>query len=100
MIRAFRIKIAAAIRANRIAAEIFRNRQLMPANSAQNRARFLFSQIPNSRRMIRTFGVAFVTRKPLVAAFKFNGDDINVAVIMRASRLRINANPTNFFAEN
>lgn len=56
MIGAFRVEIAVAIRANRIAAEIFRNRQLMSANSAQNRACFVFVRIPNLRRMSSAFG--------------------------------------------
>ena len=51
MIGAFRIEIVVAIRANRIASEIFRNRQLMSANSAQNRACFVFVRIPNLRWM-------------------------------------------------
>lgn len=97
---AFRVEIALAIRANRIASEIFRDRQLMSANSAQNRACFVFVRIPNLRRMSSAFGVAFVTRKPIAAAFKFNGDHVHIALVMRTPRLRVNAVAVNFFAVN
>lgn len=100
MISAIRIEITVAIRANRITAEIFRNRQLMSANSAQNRTRIVFIRIPNLRRMSNAFGVAFVTRKPIAAAFKFNGDYVNIALIMRTPRLRVNPAAMNFFAVN
>lgn len=100
MIGAFRVEITVAIRANRIASEIFRNRQLMSANSAQNRSSFVFVRIPNFRRMISAFGVAFVTREPIAAAFKFNGDHVHIALVMRTPRLRVNAATVNFFAVN
>lgn len=100
MIGAFRVEIALAIRADLIASEIFRNSQLMSADSAQNRAHIALVRIPNLRRMCHRFGVAFVTRKPIAAAFKFDGDHINFALVMRTPRLRVNAAAVNFFAVN
>ncbi len=36
------------------------------------------------------FRVTLETWKPLLAAFKFDGDDVNITIVVRASRLSIN----------
>lgn len=100
MFGTIRIKITLAFRANRITAEIFRDHQLMSANSAKNRPRIVFIQTPNLCRMIRAFGVTLKTRKPIAAAFELNRNDINVFVIMAATGLFINADVVNFFVLN
>lgn len=100
MISAFRVKIAVTIRTDRSTSEIFRNRQLMSTNSAQYRVCFVFIQIPNLRRMINASGVAFKTRKPIAAAFKFNRNHIHVAMIMRTPGLRVNVNAVNCVGVN
>lgn len=50
--------------------------------------------------MIRLLGVAAKTRKPLFAAFEFNGDNINFAVVMSASRLSVNVRAGYFYIVN
>jgi hypothetical protein len=40
--------------------------------------------------MIRIFAMTFKTRKPIVAAFEFYGDDVAGRVIMGAPRFGIN----------
>ena len=100
MIRAFRIKPGAALRTNRIALEIFGNRQLTTAISAQNRLRFKFVQFPNFRQMIGTFRVTLETRKPIAATFEFNGDNIGFAFVMSAPRLRVNIRSDYFYIVN
>lgn len=97
MLGTIRVKITPALRANRITTEIFRDRQLMSANSAQNRPRSVFIQTPNLCRMIRTFGVTLETRKPIAATFELDRNNINVFVIMTATSLFINADAVNFF---
>jgi hypothetical protein len=54
----------------------------MSAIAAQHSKRFAFANRPNFRRMHCMFGVTFITRKPLLAAFEFDGDDVNFAVVM------------------
>ncbi len=68
----------------------------MSAVAAQNRRRTAFADRPNFRRMICMFGVAPETRKPFTAAFEFDGDNINLAAIMDASRLRVNVRADHF----
>lgn len=72
----------------------------MPARAAQNRVRIKFGLLPNLRRVIALFGVAFVTRKPFAAAFEFDGDDVNFAFVVSAARLKVNIYPKNLFAVN
>jgi hypothetical protein len=62
----------------------------MTATAAQNGGRIVFIDSPDFRRVNGMFGVALETRKPLPAALEFDGNNVNVAVIMSASRLRIN----------
>jgi len=50
--------------------------------------------------MIRMFRVALETRKPLPAAFEFDGDDVNIAIVMRTSRLTINVSPKYLYVVN
>lgn len=100
MIGAFRIERAFAIRADRIAVYIFRNRQLSSAISAENRFFVVLVFRPDLRFVSRVFGVALETRKPIAAAFEFYGDDVDFALVMSASRLCVNVCPFDDFAEN
>ncbi len=100
MLLTIRIKITLALRANRITSEIFRDRQLMSANSAKDRPRIVFIQTPNLCRMIRAFGVTLETRKPITATFELNRNGINIFVVMAATSLFIYADAVNFFAVN
>ena len=42
--------------------------------------------------MIGELGVAFKTRKPLATAFEFDGDNVEIAVIMGAAGLGVEIN--------
>jgi hypothetical protein len=44
------------------------------------------------------FGVTFKARKPTVTAFKFDRDDIELGIVMRASGLTVDHRSVNFFA--
>ncbi len=100
MICTTRIEICIAVRANISAIHIFRDRQLLSANSAKNRFCFKLIRFPNFRPVRRAFPMTFKTRKPVAAAFELNRNYIKFAVPMFASRLFINFDAVNFFAVN
>jgi hypothetical protein len=54
----------------------------MSATAAQHSQRISFIRRPNFRRMICMFRVTFVTRKPLPAAFEFDGNDVNITFVV------------------
>lgn len=84
------IESAAASRTSGFALQVFIDGQLSAAAAAQNCGRIKFAFRPDCRRMLRAFGVAFVTRKPSPAAFEFDGDNVEFAAVMGAARLGVN----------
>src|SRR3954468_6562709 len=72
----------------------------MSACAAQNGGRSEFFLWPNDRDVSGKFGVAFIARKPIAAAFELDRDDIAFAVVMRASRLLIDLHSDNVDAVN
>jgi hypothetical protein len=50
--------------------------------------------------MIGVFGVTFKTRKPIAAAFEFDGDNVKIFVIMVATGLVINIRAFYFYIVN
>lgn len=72
----------------------------MPTTAAQNRVCAESAFRPSLRAMIFEFGVAFVTWKITSAAFEFDGDDVEFALVMSAPRLRVNVNADNRFTVN
>jgi hypothetical protein len=46
------------------------------------------------------FRVTLVTRKPLLAAFEFDGDDVKNTIVVRTSRLTINARAVHLYVMN
>jgi hypothetical protein len=67
----------------------------MAARAAQNRWRLEFRTRPHRRNVISKVSVTLVTRKPIAAAFEFDRDDIALAMIMSAPRLRIDIDADN-----
>ena len=61
----------------------------MSAVSAQNGGHIKFIPRINFRLVSGAFGVAFKTRKPFAAAFEFDGDNVEFASPMSATRLRV-----------
>lgn len=94
------IKTAAATRADRFACEILVDGQLSAATAAQNSARVEFIACPNSWLVSGACGVTFIARKPLLAAFEFDGDNIELAVIVGAARLGVNFGADDALAVN
>ena len=100
MFGTIRIKLPPTLRTNRTAVEIIRNSQLISAAAAENCAGLKLVGRPNFRRVTGKFGVTLKTRKPAVTAFEFNGDHVQIAVIMSAPRFCVNFAAVNFFAVN
>jgi len=50
--------------------------------------------------MRRMFRVTLVTRKPLLTAFEFDGDNVNVAIVVQTSGLIINVRSIYLYAVN
>lgn len=97
---AARVEFAAALRADCRAFDVFFDGQLITAFAAQNGASFAFGALPDLRRMRRVFGVTLETWKPTLAAFEFNGDNVERAVVMNAARPGVNIDAVNFDAVN
>lgn len=72
----------------------------MSAIAAEDSSRSAVADRPNFGRMRRMFRVTLVTRKPLLAAFEFDGDDVNVAVVVRTSGLIINVRSIYLYVVN
>jgi len=100
MVSAARIKAPRATRTNGIAREIFANRQLMAAGAAQYRWRLDLRAQPDRRRVISHLSVTSMTRKPFVAAFEFDRDDVTLAAVMSAARFRIDIDAADFDTVN
>ena len=61
----------------------------MSARSAQNRSVIEFLTRPNFRLVSSQLCVALVTAIPFAAALELNRDDVLLAVVMRATRFKI-----------
>jgi len=72
----------------------------MSAIAAQHSRHIAFADRPNFRRVFGMFRVTFVTRKPLFTAFEFDGDDVNLAVVVRTPGLLINVRPIYLYVMN
>ena len=66
----------------------------MSARAAQNGGRSEFFLWPDDRGVSGKFGVAFMTGKPIAAAFELDRDDIAFAAPMSTPRLLIDVTPT------
>jgi len=51
-------------------------------------------------RLMTGFSVTFETRKPAAAAPEFNGNNVDLAVVMKTTRLFIDLDTINFFTMN
>jgi hypothetical protein len=72
----------------------------MPAGAAQNGGRIELFRWPNDHGVPRKFGVAFVTGKPIAAAFELDRDDVAFAVVMSAARFLIEVHADDLHAVN
>src|SRR5437764_8099434 len=72
----------------------------MPAVSAQNCALTEFLFRPNLSGVSAQPGVTLMTRKPLPAALELDRNDVALAMIMDAPRLRIDIHAQNTFVVN
>ena len=72
----------------------------MSASAAQNGGRSEFFLWPDDRGVSGKFGVAFMTGKPIAAAFELDRDDIAFAAVMSAPRLLIDVHADNVDAVN
>jgi hypothetical protein len=89
MERATRIEVGPAHRTDCPAIQVLADGQLGPASAAEHRLLVEFSPGPNAGGMT---GFQFVTVKAGIigpAAVEFDRDDIELAAIMRATRVRI-----------
>lgn len=89
------IELMPAVRADGFAVEIFVNGQLLAAISAQNCALTKFFFRPTLSRMPGEHIVTLMTRKPFPAALELNRNNIALAMIMSAPRLRIDIDADN-----
>ena len=72
----------------------------MSACAAQHGGRSEFFLWPNGHGVPGKFGVAFMTGKPIAAAFELDRDDIAFAAVMNAPRLLIDVYADNIDAVN
>lgn len=93
-----RIELSTAVRASRIAVEIFGDRRLVPATSAKDRFRVKFVFRPNFGFVSSRFLMTFKTRIPPLAAFEFDGDDVQLRMPMSAASLSIYVNTMDLYA--
>ena len=93
-----RIELSTAFRASRIAVEIFGDRKLVPARSAENRFRVKFVFRPNFGFVSGRFRMTFKTRKPPPAAFELDRDDVQLRMPMSAASLSIYVNTLDLYA--
>lgn len=96
MLRASRIKSAAALRTSRITRKIRGDSELIPALPAQNRLLIPLVHAPRLRLMISDRRMTLKTRKPTPAAFESDGDDIEFAIPMSTASLGVNIDPVNY----
>lgn len=86
---ASRIEVRAAFRASIRATQVFVGCKFGFANAAKH-GRFVEPRLwPSDRRVVRDLGVARVAWIIGIAACKFQGDDVDGRVPMRASRLLV-----------
>jgi hypothetical protein len=86
---ATRIEPRSARRTSRLAIQVLKDGQLSAACAAQNRLLIEFSLRPSAGRMI---GFQFVTVEAGIirpAAVEFDRDDVELAPVVRAARVRI-----------
>ena len=72
----------------------------MPAVPAKNGAFVEFLRMPNGCFVAGDLRVALETWVPATAAFKFDGDDIELAAVMSAPRLRVNVDAIDLLVKN
>jgi hypothetical protein len=94
---AARIEFAGTSWASGCAAEIFRDRQLMAACSAQNCFRISLIAEPNGRWVISLSRMTFEAREPLTAAFEFDRDYIEFAMPVDAAGVGIDIDTADRF---
>lgn len=87
MIGAFRVKCRTAVRAMIIAIQIFTDGHFIFTNAAKNGLGVKFFFFPSYCRMTRFFRMTVITGIISIAAFKFNGNNIQRRVIMNAAGL-------------
>ena len=83
------IETASARRADRHTIQILIDCELVPARAAQDRSLGEFADGPDLGLVTGDGCVTFKARKPTAAAFESYGDNIEFAVVMSASGLRI-----------
>lgn len=71
---------------------------MVPARAAKNCPPVKFVGRPSLSGVAGYGGVAVEARIPAAAAFESDGDDVELTVIMRAARLRVDFDPVNLFA--
>ncbi len=79
------IEPRAAGRARGTAVHIVGNGQLLTASPAEDSVGVPLGDRPHCHRVIRAFGVAFVTRVPLITAVETDGDDVVFAMPVSAA---------------
>jgi hypothetical protein len=94
------IESAAARRACGVTFYIFANCKLVPAGPAEYSAFVEFADGPNPGVMVCDRRVTFIARVPAAAALELDGDNIQLAVVMNAPRLRADLDAINLHAEN
>lgn len=95
MLAATGVKQRSTFRAGVVATHVFGNGQFVPAYATQNGFLIKFTGRPNLRFVVGGFFMTTVTRKIVVAALEFDGDDIQFGMPVLAARLVVDG-----FAEN
>jgi len=92
------VELPAATRTNGSGAEIFTNRELIAARTAQNGLLIKLLLRPARCGVICAFVVTLIAWKPFAAAGKLDRDDVVRRVIMRAARFKIDIDAVDFDA--
>ena len=98
MLRTAGVEFAFAARTGRIAVKIFVDRQLATACSAEYCRRISFPERPDFRLVICDLAVTFETWKPPAAAFEFDRNYVQIAVIVRAASFGVDVDTVYDFA--